>query len=318
VHETTARDGTTKLLLRLQRDMLRVETVVIPWLDRNACTVCVSSQVGCARGCTFCRTGRMGRWRDLSSDEILVQVWAAVRTARQRGLPAIENVVFMGMGDAADNADQVVRAARVLTDPHQFAVAPRRVTISTVAPTPDSFQRLGQAPAVLAWSVHSSIDAIRKQLVPTTRHTMAELRDALKEVLLSRSRRLRAVMLEVTLLEDINDLPEHADHLADFCLPLQSIPGCKMVVNLIPWNDIGVESGPAAQYRTPPRDRVLAYQRVLRRRSVLCYVRATRGDDEGAACGQLATRGKRRRQRRPPPPPQRHGSNDKAAVVGVP
>lgn len=197
------------------------------------------------------------------------------------------------MGEPADAVDAVVPAARILTDQEQFQLAPRRITISTVAPDPSAFEKLGQAPAVLAWSVHASDDALRKELVPTTQYSMEELRQGLIETLQQRSRRMRAIMLEVTLLDQINDTPEAANHLADFCQPiLENVKGAKLVINLIPWNDISASFGPAATYRQPSRERVTAFQKVLIDRGLLCYVRITRGDDESSACGMLATKRK--------------------------
>jgi 23S rRNA (adenine2503-C2)-methyltransferase len=178
-----------------------------------------------------------------------------------------------------------------MTDPHGFQLAPRKVTISTVAPSPQAFTALGEAPAVLAWSLHASQDSVRRELVPTTRHTMVELRDALLAVLQKRSKRLRATMLEMTMLSGRNDSVQDAEHLADFCQPfLDDAAGIKLVVNLIPWNDIAAQSGPAANYQTPSPEALSAFQKTLMKRNILCYVRTTRGDDESAACGQLATK----------------------------
>jgi len=304
VAKTVSADGTTKLLMTLKqsggdnannKSQLQIETVIIPWGERRRSTLCVSSQVGCAQACTFCSTGRMGKLRSLMADEILSQVFAAVNVLSRNGqahsVYPIDNVVFMGMGEPADNADQVIRAVHILTDPHCFALAPRRVTISTVAPTPEAFEELSRAPAVLAWSVHSSRDEVRKQLVPTARFSPVELREGLIRAMLNRSRRQRALMLEVTLLDGINDSDEDAHHLAGFCeYILRHVPGVKLVVNLIPWNDIYAAFGVASQYRKPSLERVRAFQRVLVEQGVLCYIRITRGDDKSAACGQLATK----------------------------
>jgi 23S rRNA (adenine2503-C2)-methyltransferase len=292
VHQSTSADGTTKLLLQLHSEgKFQVESVIIPWRDRGVSTLCVSSQVGCMQGCTFCQTGRMGKLRSLTAAEILAQLWAAIKTCREQGILPVDNIVFMGMGEPADNVDAVVRAAKVMTDPHGFALAPRKVTISTVAPSPEAFTALGEAPAVLAWSLHASRDSVRRELVPTTQHTMVELRDALLAVLQKRSKRLRATMLEMTMLSGRNDSVEDAEHLADFCQPFLDDPaGIKLVVNLIPWNDIAAQSGPAANYQTPSPEALSAFQKTLMKRNILCYVRTTRGDDESAACGQLATK----------------------------
>lgn len=308
VETYTSSDGTCKLLLELN-DQLQVEAVLIPWPLRQSSTLCVSSQVGCRQGCTFCATGRMGKLRSLSTDEILAQFhWAqrlihasphhpleepGILQNNNNSLPLslhpIENVVFMGMGEPADNVPAVVQAVTQLTDARLYGLAPRKVTISTVGPTPESFHALSRTSgAALAWSVHASRDRIRKQLVPTTKHTMVELRRGLMQALLQRSRRLRTVLVEVALLRDINDSDEDARHLAAFCQPLCDIPGGKVVVNLISWNDIR-----ATQFRSPTPARVLQFQQCLLASSsnpqLRCYIRTTRGDDERAACGQLAT-----------------------------
>jgi 23S rRNA (adenine2503-C2)-methyltransferase len=176
-----------------------------------------------------------------------------------------------------------------------FQLAPRKITISTVAPTPEAFSTLGKAPALLAWSVHSSRDEIRKELVPTTKYSMVQLRDALEHALLQRSSRgQRNIMLELALLQDINDSTDDALHLAEFCQPLlANVDGLKLTVNLIPWNDIGASHGPAMTYFKPSMDRVLAFQDALAKKGIRCYVRTTRGDEENAACGQLATESRR-------------------------
>lgn len=291
VHQTTSSDGTTKLLLQLHQDNLQVEAVIIPWPERSSSTLCVSSQVGCKQACTFCQTGRMGKLRDLTASEIVAQVWIAGNTCRANNIFPVDNVVFMGMGEPADNAAAVVRAAQVMTAPGCFRLGPRKVTISTVAPSPQAFTELGEAPAVLAWSVHGSRDVVRRELVPTTRHTMEELREGLIEALQKRSKRMRATMLEIAVIAGKNDSVEDALHLADFCQPLlDRVSGIKVVVNLIPWNDIGAPSGPAAEYKTPSPESVRTFQQTLMKRNILCYVRTTRGDDESAACGQLATK----------------------------
>jgi 23S rRNA (adenine2503-C2)-methyltransferase len=294
VHQS--QDGTTKLLLQLARDGLQVESVIIPWTDRDSSTLCISNQVGCGQGCTFCSTGRMGELRSLTADEILVQVYYAFKVCRlmPNKLPDIDAIVYMGMGEAARNVDNVVRSATNLVDPHLFQFAPRRVTISTVGPTPQSFAELGQAPVVLAWSVHASHDVVRQSLVPTSKYSMTELRDSLIETLLQRPKKLRQIMLELALIDNVNDRPEDAEHLVKFCQPFYKIRGCKLVVNLIPWNDISATSGPAAQYRKPSRESVLEFQRLLNDKGILCYIRTTRGDDESAACGQLATKARRK------------------------
>lgn len=216
-------------------------------------------------------------------------------------LHPIDNCVFMGMGEPADNIPAVVKAATIMADGNLFQLAPRRITISTVAPNPMVFEKLAEAPVVLAWSVHSSRDEIRRQLVPTTKHSMEELRDGLIKTLRWRSKRLRNTMLEITLLDEINDSLEDAQHLADFCRPFydgpDAVKGIKLTVNLIPWNDISASFGPASEYRQPKKERVRAYQKVLAENGILCYVRTTRGDEENAACGMLSTKKRKKDMR---------------------
>ena len=255
-----------------------------------------SSQVGCRQGCTFCATGRMGKLRSLSSDEILAQMFFARKMCRlePESLPPITNVVFMGMGEPADNAVQVVRAARILTTRGLFQLSANKVTISTVAPTPQAFSVLGQAPCVLAWSVHAANDRLRKKLVPTTRYSMAELREGLMTALLQRPQQLRTTMIEVALIAGVNDSLQEADELADFVrVIMETVQGCKVVVNLIPYNSIDESS---YNYSKPSREAVLAFQRRLQQQGVFAHERTTRGDDESAACGQLATRKKKARE----------------------
>eukprot|EP00751_Fragilariopsis_kerguelensis_P021483 CAMPEP_0170888312 /NCGR_PEP_ID=MMETSP0734-20130129/38355_1 /TAXON_ID=186038 /ORGANISM="Fragilariopsis kerguelensis, Strain L26-C5" /LENGTH=146 /DNA_ID=CAMNT_0011275801 /DNA_START=257 /DNA_END=694 /DNA_ORIENTATION=- len=146
----------------------------------------------------------------------------------------------------------------MMADGHLFQLAPRRITISTVAPNPEVFGKLAEAPVLLAWSVHCSRDEIRRQLVPTTRHSMEELRDGLIQTLSLRSKRLRNTMLP------------------------NAVKGIKLTVNLIPWNDISASFGPASDYRQPQMERVRAFQTVLGEHGILCYVRTTRGDEENA------------------------------------
>lgn len=287
-HISRSLDSTTKLLLRL-KDGFEVETVLIPWKGTRT-TLCISSQVGCRQGCTFCATGRMGKLRSLTSDEILVQLFFAVQQCRREGLPPITNVVFMGMGEPGDNVVNVKKAANIMTTRELFQLAASRVTISTVAPSPETFMELGGANAMLAWSVHAARDELRRQLVPTTKYTMAELRQGLVDALLSRT--LRTTMLEIALMKGVNDGEREADELADFCREIMNqVPGCKLICNLIPFNDIGQD-----RYQKPEMAQVKAFQTRLQQQGIYAHIRSTRGDDESAACGQLATKKKAQRE----------------------
>jgi len=250
-----------------------------------------SSQVGCRQACRFCSTGKMGLLRSLSSDEILAQMFYAQKICRIHDLPPIANIVFMGMGEPADNIDAVIRATEILTTRELFQMSASKVTVSTVAPTPDVFRQLGRAPCVLAWSVHAANDTLRKQLVPTTKYPMAELRQGMIDALLERPVNFRTAMWEVALMAGVNDSVEAADELAAFArVFVDEVPAAKLVVNLIPFNNIG-----QSLYKKPTREAVVAFQQRLWSQGIYAHIRTTRGDDESAACGQLAT-SKRRNQ----------------------
>lgn len=190
----------------------------------------------------------------------------------------------MGMGEPLNNPLNVMRAVEMLTDDRCFGFARSKVTVSTVGPSPAAVRAGGNMPAMLAWSVHAADDDLRKKLVPTTAHTMVELRDAFKEVLTGRSKQMSTFMVAVTLIEGINDGVEQADQLVELLQPLVDSGIKGLVVDLIPYNDIG-QGG----FERAGRERVCAFQRRLRNAGLACFVRVTRGDDDKAACGQLAT-----------------------------
>jgi 23S rRNA (adenine2503-C2)-methyltransferase len=189
-------------------------------------------------------------------------------------------------GEPSDNAENVVKATNILTTRELFQMSASKVTVSTVAPTPDAFYEFAKAPCVLAWSVHAVNDDLRKKLVPTTKYSMAELRQGLINGLLSRPMNARTCMLEVALMRDVNDRLGHADELAEFTQVLiNQVPGIKPHINLIPFNDIGKHS----TYERPLNDDVVAFQKRLQEKGLYAHIRSTRGDDKTAACGQLAT-----------------------------
>uniref|UniRef100_A0A7S4RUD1 Radical SAM core domain-containing protein n=1 Tax=Ditylum brightwellii TaxID=49249 RepID=A0A7S4RUD1_9STRA len=302
-HLSTSEDGTVKMLITLEQDGLEVESVIIPWFERGWSTLCVSSQVGCRQGCTFCATGKMGLKRSLTTNEILAQVFYAKKITRlfsssssnQKLPPDISNIVFMGMGEPTDNLSAVTRAISILTDETLFSFARQQITLSTVAPSPQSFLRLKEVPAVLAWSIHAANDVKRRQLVPTATYSVQELKEALIEVLKGRCKNLQNVMLEVALLNHVNDSPEDALEMANVAQDIIKAvdnPTMKLMVNLIPYND----TGGGIKYTKPSKERVLQYQEVLWKRGIYAHVRETRGDDESAACGQLATRKRKERE----------------------
>jgi 23S rRNA (adenine2503-C2)-methyltransferase len=230
----------------------------------------------------------MGKLRSLTSDEIIAQMFYAKKICRLNGLPDITNVVFMGMGDAADDDvyENVVTAAEILTTRELYQLSATRVTVSTVAPSPAAFARFSKAPVVLAWSVHAANDALRKRLVPTTKYPMTELRQGLIDALLERPMNFRSTMLEIALMAGVNDSMENADDLAEFSqVIVDQVPGVKVMINLIPFNDIGQDL-----YSKPKYEDVVAFQKRLQSRGLFTHIRATRGDDKNGACGQLATK----------------------------
>lgn len=314
VREHSTSDGTRKLLLRL-RDGHEVETVLIPprpdvaggGRARNArarSTLCVSSQVGCRQGCRFCATGTMGLFRSLDTDEVLAQVFAARGLAEREALPPLSNLVFMGMGEPADNVPAVRGALAALTDRRRFGFSPRAVTVSTVAPTAAAFGALlgigeeeAPPPPALAWSLHAADASLRRRLVPTAVDEPEALREGLCAALAALPPRRRRLVVEYVLLGGVNDGLAEADELAAFLRPVEAAcfdPGrasrrTGVLVNLIPYNDGGGGAAArlAARYERPTWAAIDAFQARLRQRGVWVSVRAQRGADDSSACGQL-------------------------------
>lgn len=276
--------GTKKYLQKLH-DGQMIESVLIPAYKFSRTTLCVSTQVGCDRGCAFCATGKMGLLRNLTAEEILSQVIHGLKISRDENMPDMTNIVFMGMGDAGRNIEAVHSAVSALTDRNRFAMASSKITVSTVGPSPEIFMELAKIPATIAWSLHASEDRLRKLLVPSTRHTTVQLRDGLARALATRiALRTRTIMIAITLVAGINDSIEDALHLADFIRPLLDIAP-KIALDLIPYNDIGVMG-----FNRPSDEKVNAFQSCLRAQGYICFVRVARGDDEASACGMLATK----------------------------
>jgi 23S rRNA (adenine2503-C2)-methyltransferase len=264
-------DGTVRFAVHLE-DGAVVETVAIhqPASEtraRERWTICVSSQVGCARGCVFCETGRLGLARNLTAAEIVSQYALAARHLGHRP----QNVVFMGMGEPLDNLDEVVRAIEVLREPAGFAVPERRITVSTVGIVPKLPELYARTKAQLAVSLHAIEPAARKALLPVARKwPLAQLREAI-------ARAPRTVLLQWTLIEGVNDADRDADLLAEFSR------GLDVRVNLIPLNP-----GPVAEQRAPSIDRCRAFQKRLADAGVRALLRLPHGQQIGGACGQLA------------------------------
>ncbi len=262
-------DGTRKLLLRSHDDHL-VETVLIPmgeWL-----TQCLSTQVGCRLACAFCLTGKMGLKRHLMADEIVQEVRAGIDAAA--GGPPVRNYVFMGMGEPLDNFDEVVRACRILTDAKGMDLSGRRITVSTVG-IADRIADLGRAvPVNLALSLNGTTDEQRSRIMPAARRwSLGELKDALKAFPLPQRRR---ITLEYVMLRGFNDSLADARRLVRFA------DGLRVKVNLIPFNPFE-----GSDFRRPDDETVAAFQERLLASNIATSVRAGRGLDIGAACGQL-------------------------------
>jgi 23S rRNA (adenine2503-C2)-methyltransferase len=281
--ETLASCGTRKYLSTLY-DGNQIESVLIPSLKFNRTTLCVSTQIGCDRGCTFCATAKMGLVRNLTATEIISQVVHGRHIAKRDSMPDMTNIVFMGMGDAGRNLDAVGIAVHAMTDQKRLKFGANKVTVSTVGPSPEVFEAIVHLPCTIAWSLHAADDDLRKRLVPSTRHTTVQLRDGLIAALGSiKSRRRKTVMIAVTLIKGINDSDEDAKRLADFLRPvIETAP--KLIVDLIPYNDIGMKG-----FVQPTHKEVCEFQQKLKRAGYFVSVRVTRGDDESAACGMLKT-----------------------------
>jgi 23S rRNA (adenine2503-C2)-methyltransferase len=257
-------DGTVRFAVRLEDGQV-VETVLIYHPARW--TVCVSSQAGCARGCVFCETGRLGLQRNLTAAEIVAQYAIAARYLKTRP----RNVVFMGMGEPLDNLDEVLAAVAVLREPAGFAVPERRITISTVGIVPRMDELYARTKAQVAVSLHAIDESRRRALLPVAKKwPLHQLRAAI-------ARAPRTVLLQWTLIEGVNDADQDADALAAFAR------GLDVRVNLIPLNP-----GPVPEQRAPPLERCRAFQRRLADQSVRTLLRMPHGQEIGGACGQLA------------------------------
>jgi 23S rRNA (adenine2503-C2)-methyltransferase len=275
LHRSVARDGTTKLLLATA-DGHTIETVGIPADGRL--TVCVSSQVGCPMACRFCATGKGGLQRSLAVHEIVDQVLSVREAMEERP----SHVVFMGMGEPLLNSEVVLDAINCLcTD---LGMAQRQITVSTVGVAKtlpylaeQALARLGRAQFTLAVSLHAPDQRLREQLIPTAHaYPIEALLDDCRRYVAITGRR---VSFEYILLGGLNDQPHHAEALA------RLIRGFQSHVNLIPYNPIAEE-----EFQRPTSQAVTAFRRALEQRHIAVSVRASRGLDADAACGQLRRR----------------------------
>jgi 23S rRNA (adenine2503-C2)-methyltransferase len=282
--EQASADGTIKWLFDVGNGDA-VETVFIPEDDRG--TLCLSSQAGCAVGCRFCATGHQGFSRNLSTGEIVAQLWFAEHHLRQRlklpvGERVISNVVMMGMGEPLQNYAALLPALRVMLDDHGCGLSRRRVTVSTSGVVPMIERLRNDCPVALAVSLHAPTDALRDQLVPLNRkYPLAELLAACRDYLTAAPRDF--ITFEYCMLDGVNDGPEQARQLIALVSGQAGAPRVPCKFNLIPFNPF-----PASGLKRSPRERVMAFAKQLQEAGIVTTVRKTRGDDIAAACGQLA------------------------------
>ncbi len=276
-------DGTCKWALRADSSQA-FEMVFIPEPDRG--TLCISSQVGCALDCSFCSTAQQGFNRNLTTAEIVGQVWLAKRElgefedsrAAVSEHRIVTNVVLMGMGEPLANFRNVVPAMRILMDDHGFDLSRRRVTLSTSGLVPQIYKLAEETNVALAVSLHAPNDELRSELVPINRkHPIAELLEACWHYIDEQNG--RSITFEYVMLDGVNDSRAQARELA------RLLRGHPAKVNLIPFNPF-----PGTRYKRSSAAAIHEFRDELLQRGVLATIRRTRGDDIDAACGQLAGR----------------------------
>jgi 23S rRNA (adenine2503-C2)-methyltransferase len=248
----------------------QTETVLIPTEDRR--TACVSSQVGCPVGCKFCASGLGGLDGNLTAGRIVEQIW---RLGRLPGVGRVSNVVFMGMGEPLANFNNVTQAIRTLNAEWGLGIGARKITVSTVG-LPPAIRKLCtfDIPVTLALSLHAPFDELRRQIIPWAEYsTISELLDACQEWFVKTG---REITLEYILLGGVNDRREHAEELARLARTMRAN------VNLIRYNEVA-----GVPFSRPKHDDVHVFQEVLRAKHVNVHIRASRGRDIAAACGQL-------------------------------
>jgi len=275
VGDETAQDGTRKWLLKVD-GANAVESVFIPETDRG--TLCVSSQAGCVLDCAFCSTGKQGFNRNLSTAEIIGQLWIANRQLGRdpKGERVISNVVMMGMGEPLLNLDNVIPALRLMLDDNAYGLSRRRVTVSTSGVIPGIDRLREECPVALAVSLHAPNDALRNRLVPLNRKfPIRELLKACNRYLDKAPRDF--ITFEYVMLEGVNDSDAHARELAEISGRVR----CKF--NLIPFNAF-----PKSGFQRSSPDRIRRFAEILQRAGVTVTTRKTRGEGIDAACGQLA------------------------------
>jgi 23S rRNA (adenine2503-C2)-methyltransferase len=276
ISDKLSEDGTRKWLLSVPGKSA-IEMVFIPEESRG--TLCVSSQVGCTLDCAFCATGKQGYNRDLTTAEIIGQLWIAKKLLAEQYQTddrIVSNVVMMGMGEPLLNFDNVVSAMEIMQDDNCYGLSKRRITLSTAGVLPGIDRLKEQCPVSLAVSLHAPNDELRNELVPLNKkYPIKDLIDACNRYVADSNR--ARITFEYIMLEGVNDLIEHAEQLAEL---MHQVPS---KVNLIPFNPFdGIEFKRSANLR------IQKFRDILKRKGVTVTIRKTRGDDIEAACGQLA------------------------------
>jgi len=271
-------DGTKKLLLGMQ-DGKEVETVLIP--GKGRITQCISTQVGCAVGCTFCLTATGGLTRNLSAAEMVAQVMVGQKHSGRN----TRNLVLMGMGEPLHNYENVAKFVRIATDPKGMAFSPRRVTLSTSGMIPGMLRMIeDDLPCNLALSLNATTDEVRSRIIPLNRkYPIAELMHAVREYIERRGD--KRVLIEYVMLADTNDSLDDAHRLVSL------LDGLNCTVNLLPFNPY-----PGSLFERPDDTQVTAFRNILVEASLVAVVRESRGRDISAACGQLKTETTQRRR----------------------
>lgn len=285
IYEKAAADGTYKWLLRLA-DGNCIETVFIPEKTRG--TLCISSQVGCILNCDFCSTGKQGFNRNLTTHEIISQLWIAVRKlSKNSGLhdQTVTNVVMMGMGEPLLNIDNVIPALNLMLDDFAYGLSKRRVTVSTAGVVPAMYELRKATDVALAVSLHAPNDDLRDKLVPLNKkYPLETLMSVCKEYFKDEPR--RSITMEYVMLKDINDSVLHAKQL------IKILNGIRVKINLIPFNPF-----PHTDYQRSDTPIIHRFRDILLKAGLNTTIRRTRGDDIDAACGQLVGQVKDRTRR---------------------
>ncbi len=272
--EHVSSDGVIKWVLKVD-SLNKIETVFIP--EDNRGTLCVSSQVGCALECQFCSTGRQGFNRNLSTGEIISQLWIANKKLRSnyKSDKVITNVVFMGMGEPLANYNNVLNAITIMLDNNAYNLSKRKLTLSTSGVIPGINKLRDDCPVSLAISLHASNDVVRNEIIPLNKkYPIVQLIDTCRSYIKSSPKNY--ITFEYVMLKGVNDNLEYAKELIDL------VQGLPSKFNLIPFN-----SFPNSGFESSSRNQIVKFQRILQEAGLITTIRKTRGDSIDAACGQL-------------------------------